>query len=252
MYTKKHTTAEETSTEIHQWKRIYLIGGIAALLSFFFTLSDIIIGSAKGVNLAELPQTAIERFLEFQQNWLLGLYHLDFLNAVISIIMIPAYFALFAVHRKRNLPYAALSLVIFIIGTTIFVATNSALPMLELSSKYFSTSDETQKMLFAAAGEAMLIRGGHGSLGVFIGFLFSSVASLCMSIVMVNGKVFSRMVSYFGVIGNMLLFIYILLVTFVPAVKSIAVMLAAPGGLLALAWVFMYGIKLIKLGRQPS
>ena len=36
----------------------------------------------------------------------------------------------------------------------------------------------------AAAGEAMLARGTHGSLGVFIGFCLPTLAGLAMSFVM--------------------------------------------------------------------
>jgi hypothetical protein len=232
-----------------QWKDMYLIGGYAALIAFTGTMFDIIFGSITTGNLSELPQTAIERFSEFQLNWFLGLYHLDLLNIIISIIMIPVFFALFAAHRKTNIPYAAFAMVLCIIGTTIFVATNTALPMLELSNKYYSVTDETQKNLIAAAGEAVLVRGEHGSLGVFIGFGLSTIASICMSLVMLHSKVFKRALSYFGIIGNTLLLIYILLLTFVPTIQNIAVAIAAPGGLMALAWLLMVGIRLIRMGK---
>ena len=231
-----------------QWKTIYLIGGYAALLAFSCILFDIIFGSISSGNLSELPHTAIERFSELQQNWFLGLYHLDLLNTIVAIIMIPVYFALFSVHRKTSFPYAAFALILSLIGTSIFVSANSALPMLKLSKKYYLLTDETQRVLIAAAGEAMLARGGHGSLGVFIGFILSTISSIFMSIVMFHGKVFTKTISYFGIIGYTLLLVYILLITFVAEIQTIAVIIAAPGGLLSLAWVFMVGIKLINSG----
>ena len=63
--------------------------------------------------------------------------------------------------------------------------------MLELSGKY-AVADESQKTLLAAAGEAMLARGAHGSLGVFFRFLLPTLSSLGMSLVMLQGKVFSK------------------------------------------------------------
>ena len=139
-----------------------------------------------------------------------------------------------------------------VIGTTIFVCTNSALPMLELSNKYYLLVDETQKTLIAAAGEALLIRGAHGGLGVFIGFVFLTIANICMSLVMLHGRIINRITSYLGTIGYSLLLAYILLATFVPSTHSIAVIIAAPGGLLTLAWVLMLGIKLIRFGILKS
>lgn len=231
-----------------QWKNIYLTGGIAAILAFSGILFDIIYGSISSGNLSALPQTAVERFAEFQQSWFLGLYHLDLLNAIIALIMIPTYFALFAVHRNRNVAYAAFAMVLCLFGTTIFISANSALPMLELSNKYYSAINESQKILIAAAGESLLARGGHGSLGAFPGFIFSTIASLNMSLVMLHGRIFSKVLSFAGVIGYMLLLIYVLLVTFMPAVQDVAVIIAAPGGLLVLAWVILAGVKLVKMG----
>ncbi len=229
-----------------QWRKIYILGGLAAFLAFLLTLTDIVFGSISSGNLSQLPNTAIERFYEFQQNSLFGLYHLDLLNVINSIIMVPLYFALFAVHRKSSLPFAAFALVTACIGSTVFVSTNTALPMLELSRKYFAAGDETYKTLIAAAGEALISRGEHGSLGVLIGFTLSTLSSILMSFVMLNGRIFNKVVSYLGIIGNILLLTYILLVTFVPAIKNTAAAIAAPGGLAALAWLFMTGVKLIK------
>ena len=125
----------------------------------------------------------------------------------------------------------------------------SALPMLELSNKYFATQSETQKLLFAAAGEAMLVRGSHGSLGVFIGFVLPNVGGLLMSLVMLKGKIFSRSTAYLGITGSSLLLIYLLIVTFT-SVKSMATLIAMPGGLMSMAWMILFAIRLLKLGAK--
>ena len=89
-----------------QWKSVYVFGGIAAILSLVAIVLDIIIGSSLGSNLAELPQTAVDRFAQFQLDPWLGLYNLDLLNTVNQLISIPVYFALYAAHRRTNKPYA--------------------------------------------------------------------------------------------------------------------------------------------------
>ena len=142
-----------------QWKSVYFLGGIAAIIALIGIVLDVFFGSVSGGNLSALPQTAVERFAQFQINPLLGLYNLDLLNIINQMIFIPAYFALFAAHRKTNIAFAQLALIIFLVGTTIFVTTNTALPMLELSHKYAAAATESQKTLLAAAGEAMLAQG---------------------------------------------------------------------------------------------
>ena len=235
-----------------QWNSIYILGGIAAIIALVGIVLDVFFGSVTGGNLSALPQTAVDRFAQFQINPLLGLYNLDLLNIINQMIFIPAYFALFAAHRKTNIAYALLALIIFLVGTTIFVTTNTALPMLELSHKYAAATTESQKTLLAAAGEAMLARGTHGSLGVFIGFLLPNIAGLIMSLAMLTGKVFSKVTSYLGIAGSALLLLYIVLVTFAPNIKDMATAFAMPGGLLSMAWMVMFTIRLFQLGNQKN
>ena len=232
-----------------QWKSVYVIGGVAAILSLVAVVADIVIGSSTGGNLSQLPQTAVERFSQFQQNAWLGLYNLDLLNTVNQLISIPVYFALYAALRKTNKPDAMFGLIIFLLGTTIFVANNTALPMLELSNKY-AIADESQKDMLAAAGEAMLARGEHGSLGAFFSFLLPTLAALMMSLVMVQGNIFSKANAYIGIVGNALMLIYVVLVTFAPAVKDMAMAFAMPGGLLLLVWMILFTIRLFNLGNS--
>jgi hypothetical protein len=239
----------DTNQNESQWKSIYVLGGIAAVLSLFAVVADIVIGSSMGGNLSELPQTAVDRFLQFQQSPWLGLYNLDLLNTVNQLISIPVYFALYAALRKVNKPFALLGLIVFLLGTGIFVANNTALPMLELSRKY-AVADEAQKSLLAAAGEAMLARGEHGGLGVFFSFLLPTLSALIMSLVMLQGQVFSKANAYVGILGNALMLIYVALVTFGPTVKSMAMVFAMPGGLLLVAWMVMLTIRLFRLPRS--
>lgn len=233
-----------------QWKTIYKTGAIATILVLCGIILDMVIGSVTGGNVAALPQSAIERYYQFKENWFLGLYNMDLLNIVTQIILIPSIFALYAAHRNTNNPLAFLSLIIFLVGTTIFVTGNTALTMLDLSHKYFGAASDEQRLLYAAAGEAMLTKGSHGSLGVFIGFVLPTLATALMSVVMLSGKIFSRFTSYSGLAGNSLMVIYLILVTFSPAVEEMALLFAMPAGLLVMAWMIMYSIELFKLSRN--
>ena len=54
-----------------------------------------------------------------------------------------------------------------------------------------------------------------------------------------------------GFAGNALLLGYLLLVTFVPGASKQAMAIAAPGGLLALAWMVAMVVGLVRVGRAP-
>lgn len=232
-----------------QWKSIYFIGAIISVLVIAGTVSDIIAGTYLGGDLSSTPPTTVERFAQLNNNWVLGLYNLDVLNFILTILMIPVYFALTAAHRGDKVTYPFLAAVIYIIGAAVFISNNSGLPMLELSSKYASAATEAQKTLLAGAGEALISRGAHGSPGAFAGFFLLTVGSIVMSIGMLKGNVFKKSTAYLGILGSSLLLVYVVLVTFVPEVKNVAVMVAAPGGILALVWMIMYTVRLFQLGR---
>ncbi len=236
-----------------QWQRIYTAGGVATVIMLAGLILDIVLSKVLGGgNLTTLPKTAVERYHEFQSSPLVGLYHLDLLTMTNQVIFIPAYYALYAVHRKESQAYALLALLIFLIGTTIMVTGNTALTMLDLSNKYAAATTQAQRTLLAAAGEAMLAQGEHGSLSVFIGFLLPNLAGILMSWAMLKGHVFGAATAYLGLAGNLCLMVYIVLVTFIPAVEKQAVAFALPGGLLVMLWMGRFAIRLFRLGRVKS
>lgn len=230
-----------------QWKSIYTLGIITTVIALTGILFDVVIGNITGGNLSTLPQTAIDRFAQFHDNKYMGLYNLDLLNIIIQMILVPTYFALYAVHRNVNNAYGLLAFIVFLFGSVIMVENNTALPMLELSNKYFTTTIESQKTLYAAAGESMLARGEHGSAGIFLGFFIPNIANLIMSIVMLKGRIFSKINSWLGIIGSILMMLYVILVNFGSGVENMATAFAMPGGLLLMAWMIMFTIKLFKL-----
>lgn len=234
-------------------RRIILVGVFTTLIAIFGLIADIFIGSSLGGDLTAVPQTASEMFGLFHRNWLLGLYNLDMLNQIVAILMIPSFCALYIAHEHTESYEVKFAFIVFVIATAIFITNNSALPMFDLSRKFFSTNDTMQQLSYSAAGEAMLARGAHGSAGAFAGFALSSIASILMSIGMYRGKVFGKITSLFGIIGGTLLLIYLVLVTFVPNVRSYVMLISAPGGILSLTWMILYTIKLYRLVNQkPS
>ena len=202
----------QTNENQNAGRLIYKIGAFATIFVLAGILLDIVVGTITGGDITSLPKTAIERFNQLDQNPLMGLYNMDFLNAIIQLIFIPAYFALFAAHKNTSVKWEAkLAFIIFLAGTTLLVTGNTSLTMLDLSNKFASADSESQKMLYAAAGEAMLARGAHGSLSALIGFLLPNIAGILMSFVMIKGEIFGKKASYAGLIGSILMVIYLFL-----------------------------------------
>ncbi|MBN2612787.1 MAG: hypothetical protein JXB00_14625 [Bacteroidales bacterium] len=235
-----------------QWKRMYIIGAISAIIGLGGIILDSVFGSILGTDLTLLPHSAVDRFIQFNENCLIGLYYLDFLNLIIQIITIPAYIALFAAHLNTRPAMASLSLIVFLIGSTVFICGNTALSMFELSHKYVAASTEEDKLLLSAAGEALLAKGAHGSPGVFLGFLLPTFGALLMAFTMLRGKVFGKFTAIAGISGNILMVCYLIMIAFLPSAQKHAMAFAMPGGILLMLWMILFSIKLIKLGHPKT
>ena len=229
------------------WYGIYVVGAIAALLMLAGTVTDIVLTMIPGWEASTVPPTIQAWFTQFQANPLLGLRNLDLLNITISAIGIPMYLALYGAHRRVSQAHAALALIVLLAGTVVFVTSNAALPMLELSQQYAVASTEAQRLTLEAAGAALLARGAHGSFGAFMGFFVSSIGTLLMGLVMLVGGVFSRVTGWAGVVGITLLIGYTFGTTFLSGAEAAMMVIALPGGVLMMAWNVLVARKLLQL-----
>jgi len=226
---------------------LYKTGAVAALIVVLGTVLDIIIGTSLGGDITAIPQNAADRFALFQSNIWLSLYYLDFLNLITLIISIPAIFALYWAMKSHRPALTTLGMIVFIIGVTLFISNNSALPMLQLSYKYSHTTDQLQQFFLSGMGDFLIAKGSHGSVGVFFGFAFVLTAELIISIAMLSGEVFGKWTGITGVIGAALMLVYITMVTFIPEVGTVAMIASMPGGLLLMVWMVLFSIKLFKI-----
>ena len=157
------------------------------------------------------------------------------------------YFALYTAHWKGSKGFGALAMIISFIGVAVFLATNRAFSMLELSGQYAQATTEAQRSMLAAAGQAMLSVGRSHSPGTFIGFFLGELAGILMSVVMLRGKIFNKATALIGIIGFTLLSIFEVCTSFIPGLKEVAMIFAIGGGLLNVIWLILLGRRLFQL-----
>jgi hypothetical protein len=230
------------------WRSLYKLGGAAALLTLLTALIEIIITFLPGGYTT--TDTVIDWFKLLQDNWFLGLRNLGLLNIVMTALAIPLFFALYTAHRRVDQFYATLAMIISLIGATVFYATNRAFPMLDLSSQYAAATTEAQKTILEAAGKAMLAVGQSHTPGTFLAFSLSEIGSIMMCIVMLRGKVFSRVTAYAGILGFGLLFVFEILSSFASSLPDAILILAMVGGLSNMTWYLLIARRLRPLGRN--
>jgi hypothetical protein len=249
------TSIQQTNTVSTDasWKSLYRVGGVAALLAVLVALTDIFLTFLPAG--AEQPgtMTAVDWFELFQQSWFFGMRNLGLFPNILTLgLLIPVFLAIYGVHRHVNPAYAMLAIILSLTGTAIYLSNNAAFPMLTLSTKYAAAVTAAEKSQLAAAGEAILAHGEDFTPGAFTGFLFSEMAIVTISFVMLRGGAFSKATAYAGILGGLLLTIFTVWSTFIPVLFEISMLLAMLGGLSSIAWYILTARTLYRLSYRAQ
>jgi hypothetical protein len=227
------------------WKTLYKLGGTTALIMLLYSLVTMVILVVIGGQ----PESAREGFNMLQANRLIGLLRLD----VLSIFVMPLYYMLFwalyrALKGTQN-TYVPPAIIFVFAGLTLFLATPSAFSWLTLSDKFAVATNETQKVLLLAAGEAILASDmWHGS-GAIMGGVLLQTGALLASVVMLESKTFARSTAYVGVVTHGLDLVHILVGFLFPMGGVILMAIAGP---LYLVWFPLLARDFFRLSRSSS
>ena len=228
-----------------EWTGLYKLGAVTSLLILCTALLEILITFLPGGYAS--AETVVDWFNLLHDNWFLGLRNLGLLNIVMTALSIPMFFALCMTHWKVNPKYSALSMIISFIGVAVFYATNRAFAMLDLSNQYVAASTEAQRTILEAAGQALLAVGQSHVPGTFLGFCLSEIAGILISIVMLQGGIFSKLNAWVGILGFGMLLVYEICQSFIPGSASFALSFAMIGGSLNLVWYGLIAQRLFKI-----
>jgi hypothetical protein len=225
------------------WRGMFRLGGITALLTVIVMISEIVITFLPGgARVATENVTVADWFRLFHVSWFLGLRNLGLINMIAATMLVPTSLALYGALRRELEPWAALALLLSIIGTTVYLAGNTGFAMLSLSRQYAAATTDTQRVALEASGRAMLAIGESHTPGTFVAFLFIEAGGTFMSILMLNHRSFGRAAGLTGILGNGLLLIFEFVSDFVPALFGVSIFIAAAGGLLSMAW-YMFAAR---------
>jgi hypothetical protein len=227
------------------WKGLYKVGGTTVLITVVVALAEIVIGFLPGVaRLTQRTVTVIDWFTLLQSHWFLGLRNLGLLNIIGAALLAPTFFAIYSALRRDNEAYGAFGTILFFVAVAVYLASNRAFSMLSLSGQYASATTDAQRSLLIAAGQAMLAEGQTRA-----GIPLIEFACLVISAVMLRGKVFSKATAYAGILGNVLLMVFEIILAFVPTSLDAGMVIAVGGGLSIMIWYLLVGRRLLQLGR---
>jgi len=248
------TNAETSDSD---WKSLYRIGGVAALISGIFFRRNI----AAEIGLFseyKPPVTVNNWFVLLQSNRLLGLSYLNIFDIVNYALVGLMFLALYVILRRTNKSYMAIATILGFLGIAVYYASNMALSMLSLSEQYAAATTDTQRTMLLAAGEAMLAinrfssPGAHPGTGGYVSLLLIAIAGMITSIVMLRSDVFNRATAYVGILASAFDLAYCIAFAFMPAVDSelLAVIFIPAAGFFLMIWHIMVGWRLYQLGKD--
>lgn len=146
------------------------------------------------------PSTTIEYFALFRDNWLAGLLTLDLLGMISYILFVPMILALYMALRRASESVMVVATALFFVGVADFFATNTAFPVLSLSSQYATAQTDAERAMFLAAGQTMLTLFDENAF--LVSYVIVSAAWTMIAGVMLRSNVFSRMTAYAGILAG--------------------------------------------------
>jgi hypothetical protein len=227
---------------------VFRIAGIGALIAFVANVLDVALGFGGSEVVTYGTKSALEWFALYQQSWFKGIYALGILNIAYMTAMLPVYLGLVLSHLKKHGIWAILAMTVFLIAMAAYIATNAAIPMYVLSTKYALATTEIQKNIYLSAGEAVLARGEDFTPGSFFNLFLGGLAAISISVIMLRGGVFGKVNAWIGIIGFTFLSSFTFLATFVPPLYNFAFyVFGSLGGILALIWFILTARRFFQL-----
>lgn len=171
-------------------KKIYKIGGYAAIAMLFIMIAQIVIF------ILWPPPTSIESFFHlFQENWLLGLLSMDLLYILNNSLLIFIYLAFYWSLNKTNQNAMIIGTLFGLIGIAAYFSSNTAFEMLSLSHQYAAAAN-AQKSTFIGAGQALMAIYKGTAFNVY--YVFNALTLLIISLVMFKSDIYNKTIASWG------------------------------------------------------
>jgi hypothetical protein len=225
------------------WKSLYTIGGIAALIQLIAIVSY----SAILAVLGSKPVSAEEYFIIHQSSPLMAMLRSDLL----LLFLIGGYFGTFSalyLALRRISPAAAMFATLFtFVAVTVCFATESTFALRHLAEQYVVAVTDAQRAQLLAAGEAVIASDMWNSSGAYVSGILMQGGGIIISLVMLRSREFSKVTAIAGLLGNAFDLTQHLLHPFAPSISAPIQMLMGP---FYLVWFPMLARDLFRLGRK--
>ena len=227
------------------WNGLCRIGGIAALLLLIYSLATMV----QMIVLGGQPTSAAQAFDLLQHHRVVGLLRLDLPTVALLPLYYLLFLGLFAALRASDYVNSLLSTALAFVGTTLVLATPTALSMIPLSDKFAAATSDAARNQLLAAGEAIMAADIWHSTGAILGGVLLQCGAVLISVAMLRGNVFNKATAWLGIVMHALDLAHILGGLFIPVSGMILLAIAGP---LYPIWFLLIGLRLLKLASSHT
>lgn len=220
------------------WNWLFRMGGFSALIMFVLIPIQIVIFLAWPP-----PQNVVDYFNLFQHNRLLGLLDSDLLLIVDNLLSIPLNLALYFSLRRKNESFMAIATLCGLLSIFLYLVSREAtFSMLTLSNQYTAATTETQKQIFLAVGQMMLIT--YNGTVFNMSYILGAVSLIVISVIMLQNNLFNKATGVLGLAANIIaLGLYIPVIGIYISIFSVVFLWI---------WDILVALKLLQLGKDDS
>lgn len=190
----------QEETERKKWRLLYKTAGLAAIA--MLALMAVQIGVFV---LWPTPKTVTAWFQLFQDSWVLGLMHLDFLYILNNTIVALMYLAFYLSLRQRNESLMLIALVCGMLATAAYYSSNPAFEMLSLSRQFGTSAAAAEKAACLAAGQALLAKWKGTAFDIY--YILSGLCLILTARAMRVSALYGKRMSVIGLVSGLLMLI---------------------------------------------
>jgi hypothetical protein len=230
------------------WKSLYTVGGIAALLAAVLFRRNIGAEVSLFTGVAAIPQLAAEWYALLQDNPFVGLSFLavfDLANYALEGVI---FLALGAAFWRAHKSTVALALAGGLVGIAVSFATNISLTMFSLGRQYAAATSEAQRAAFLTAGQSLLAThdplAASPGTGAWISLLLIALAGLLLSVLMLGSH---RVAGIVGLLASGCDLAYCLTFAFSPFLQ---IVLMSSGGAFWMIWHLLVARALFQCAKE--
>lgn len=232
--------SDDQKTVDPQWRDLYRIGGIVAIVIDVLILLSIV----AFVIWPYLPGSASTREIltGIQLDPIGSLMAFDFLLLISNLCGVLLFLALYVSLKQANESYALVALALGLVAAVLIVPARPIKELFSLSERYAAATNDVMRSQYLAAGEAFLtIFDGTNFL---VNTILGGLSLLVSSLLMLRSTVFTKATAYVGIVTNAVVCIF-----FLPVVGAYLLFLSLPG---YLVWYVQLARQFFQMTHQTT